>query len=177
MERIVVVGTSGTGKTTVGKRVADILGLPHIELDSLHWGPDWQPREAEAFERSVTQAVSGHRWLVDGNYSRVRHIIWPRATHVIWLNYSFPRIMYQLLRRTLIRGAYNQKLYSGNRESLRRSLFSRESILLWAARTFHRRRREYGALLTSGDYANLEFIELGDPAETETFLRSLELGH
>ena len=41
MQRLVVVGTSGSGKTTVAGQLALILGVPHIELDSLHWEPDW----------------------------------------------------------------------------------------------------------------------------------------
>lgn len=173
MKRIVTVGTTGAGKTTVGKRVAAILHLPYIELDSLYWGPEWQPKE-EAFQQAVTRAVSGSRWLIDGNYSRVRDIIWPRATHIIWLNYSFPRVMYQLTRRTLMRATTGEELYSGNREDLARALFSRESILLWAIRTFHRRRRQYREAVRSGNYAHLEFIELGGPADTEAFLHRLE---
>jgi adenylate kinase family enzyme len=174
MDRIVVVGTTGSGKTTVGSRIADILGLRFIELDSLYWGPDWVPREQTEFERSVVQAISSERWLVDGNYSRVREIVWPRATHIIWLNYSFSRVMCQLTRRTLSRVFHAQELFSGNRETLSNTLFSRESILLWAIRTFQKRRRDYGQLMRSGKYGYLEFIELRNPAETEEFLKALE---
>ena len=43
MRRVVVVGCSGAGKSTLATRIADVLGAPHIELDALHWGPDWTP--------------------------------------------------------------------------------------------------------------------------------------
>jgi adenylate kinase family enzyme len=177
MDRIVVIGTTGSGKTTVGSHIAGILGLRYIELDSLYWGPDWVPREQTDFERSVAQSVSGERWLVDGNYSRVREIVWPRATHIIWLNYSFPRVMFQLTRRSFSRVFHGQELFSGNREMFSNTLFSRKSILLWGLQTFHRRRRDYRQLMRSGKYGNLEFIELRNPAETEEFLKALEPAH
>ena len=46
MKRISVVGSSGSGKTTVARRIAEALDAPHVELDELHWGPDWAAASA-----------------------------------------------------------------------------------------------------------------------------------
>jgi hypothetical protein len=103
-------------------------------------------------------------------------IIWfgfGRATHVIWLNYSFPRIMLQLLRRTLRRSLSRKALFSGNRESLAQSFLSRDSILLFALRTYHRRRRDYRHIIRSNAYPHIQFIELASPAETEEWVEEL----
>ncbi|MAU01480.1 MAG: adenylate kinase, partial [Anaerolineaceae bacterium] len=81
--RIVVVGTSGSGKTTLAQQLAACLGYPHIELDSLHWGPNWT--EAPDFAQKVAQAVERPYWVLDGNYSRVRQIIWSQADTIVWL--------------------------------------------------------------------------------------------
>jgi adenylate kinase family enzyme len=100
-DRIVVIGSSCSGKTTYAQRLAAILGTPHIELDALHWLPDWVQRPADDFRNLVANAVSREKWVVDGNYGKARDVIWPRATCIIWLNYGFPTVMARALRRTL----------------------------------------------------------------------------
>ncbi|RPJ43605.1 MAG: hypothetical protein EHM21_11270 [Chloroflexi bacterium] len=57
--RIVVVGVTGTDKTTISARLERILDLPHIELDALHWQPNWVMTEREVFRQLVVQALSG----------------------------------------------------------------------------------------------------------------------
>ena len=173
LKRTIVVGTSGSGKTTVAGRIAAILGVAHIELDALYWGPDWQPRDLDIFRQEVESAVSADRWVLDGNYSYVRPITWPRATHVVWLNYSFSRVMFQLTRRTIRRALTGVELFAGNRETLRKSFFSRDSIILWGLTTYHRRRRDYPILFKSPEYAHLQVTELRSPARTEQFLEAL----
>jgi adenylate kinase family enzyme len=52
--RILVVGSSCSGKTTFARALAGILGRPHIELDALHWGPNWcYAPDFEAFQREI----------------------------------------------------------------------------------------------------------------------------
>lgn len=170
MDRIVVVGTTGSGKSTFGARLSTLLDMPHVELDALFWDPRWTPVGEQEFEHSIRQALKGERWLVDGNYSRMRELIWPRATHVIWLDYSFPRTMAQLLSRTVRRAVRRETLFSGNQESLARSFFSRESILLWGVTSYRRRRREYRRVVQSDEYPDIEFVVLRHPGEAEQFL-------
>ena len=66
LDRVVVVGTSCSGKTTLARRLAGILGTPHVELDSLHWGPEWTPHAD--FPSRVLEAVEQPRWVIEGNY-------------------------------------------------------------------------------------------------------------
>jgi adenylate kinase family enzyme len=171
MERIVVVGTSCAGKTTLAASFAQRLGAPHIQLDALFWLPDWIPREDQDFRNLVSSALSEECWVVDGNYSRVRDLVWSRATSVVWLNYSLPVLLQRGLRRTIRRSVMRTRLYSGNRESLRRAFLSRHSILLWILKTYRRRRTEYRQLLQSGEWPNLEFIEVRSPREVPRLLR------
>lgn len=84
LQRVVVVGMSGAGKSTVARRLALALGAPHVELDALFWGPEWEPRMPADFRRDVDAAAGGGRWIVDGNYGSVRHLVWPRATAIVW---------------------------------------------------------------------------------------------
>lgn len=173
MDRVVLVGTTGAGKSTFGARLAGVLDIRHIELDSLYWAADWTPVGEAEFERAIRSAVAGERWLIDGNYSRMRELIWPQATHVIWLNYSFTRVMYQLIMRTIRRAVYREELFSGNRESVQRSFFSRESILLWGLKTYRRRKREYERIIRLNKYPDLDFVVLANPADAQLFLDDL----
>ncbi len=172
-QRISVVGTSGSGKTTVGRGIADRLGIPCIELDALAWLPGWTNRPLAELRELVEERTRGPAWVVDGNYSKVRDLVWGRADTVVWLDYPFRRVFGQLLRRTIRRSLRREELWNGNRESLRMSFFSRDSILLWAIRTYRRRRRQYPELLSKPEHAYLKVIRLRSPAETRRWLDGL----
>lgn len=113
--RIVVVGTTGSGKTTTARRLAANLGYPHVELDALHWEPNWTPAPVEVFRRRVREVTRAACWVVDGNYSQVRDVLWPAADTIVWLDYALPVIMGRLLRRTARRALPREELWNGNR--------------------------------------------------------------
>ena len=121
-----MIGVSGSGKTTLARRIARTLDLPHIELDALYWEANWQAASRPAFRRRVQKATAGRAWVVDGNYSQSRDIVWSRATHLVWLDYSLPLVMRRVLWRTLRRLVTRQEMWSGNRESLS-NIFGRNS--------------------------------------------------
>jgi hypothetical protein len=72
LRRVTVVGTSCSGKTTFATALAAALDVPQIELDALHWQPNWVEAPAEVFRADVAAAVAAERWVSDGNYSVVR---------------------------------------------------------------------------------------------------------
>jgi adenylate kinase family enzyme len=172
-QRIAVVGTSGSGKTTLARRLAERLGFDHVELDSLHWGPDWTPMPRDLFRERVAEALSGEMWTTDGNYSSVRDIVWMRADTVIWLDYSLAMIMGRVTWRTIRRSALREELWSGNRERIATALLSRDSIILWAFNSYRRRKREYPVLFGQPDYAHLGVVHLTSPRATEAWFNSL----
>lgn len=168
--RFVVIGTSGCGKTTFARQLATATQSPHIELDALHWAENWTERPDDEFAESVRSATQGERWVADGNYNKVRHVLWPRATHVIWLNYSRPVIFSRILRRTFRRALFRERLWHGNRESLLRALHPRDSILLWSWTTFHSNRVRYAALRDGGEFRHLEWIEFASSNHSAAYL-------
>jgi adenylate kinase family enzyme len=169
-QRIAIIGTSGSGKTTLAHQVAQQLGIPHIELDALHWEPNWVEAPLEIFQTRVTATLSGDRWVIDGNYSKVRNIIWSRADTVVWLDYSFPVVLRRILRRTIWRVTTRQELWNGNREGLRET-FSRDSIILWMLRTHWKHRESYPLLFQQPEYTHLKIVRLSSPQKAQQWLR------
>ena len=168
--RAVVIGTSGAGKTTFARELAQTTGAPHTELDALYWGPDWTPYPSAQFLAAVDTARAGEHWVIDGNYGAARELLWPRATHIVWLDYGRTRVFGQVLRRTLQRGWTQAPLWAGNRESLRNAFFSRESILLWSLKTFAKNRQRYGTLRASGAHPHAAWVVLQRPRQAQAWL-------
>jgi adenylate kinase family enzyme len=170
-ERVVVVGTSCSGKTHLASRLAARMAVPHIEQDALHWEANWTPAEPDPFRLRCEEATSQPSWVADGNYSQVRDIFWTRATTLVWLDYGFLLTFSRALRRTARRIATREELYNGNRETLR-GAFEPDGIPRWVIRTWARRRREYPDLFRRPEYAHLEIVRLRRPSEAEAFLAS-----
>ncbi|EAR09995.1 hypothetical protein [Reinekea blandensis] len=174
-ERIVIVGSSCAGKTTFAARVGSGLGLQHTQLDELHWLPDWVARDPDDFLARVIDAAAEERWVMDGNYQKVRPHLWSRATTIIWLNYSFPRVLWRCLKRSVWRSLTGETLYAGNVESFRRTFLSKDSILLWVMTNFGEKRRRYETLLSSELTNHCTVIECRRPADAEQWLKQQTL--
>jgi hypothetical protein len=110
---------------------------------------------------------------VDGNYSRVRDLVWKKADTIIWLDYSLPVILIRLTRRSIRRMITRQLLWQGNRENFRQVFLSRDSILLWALKTYRRRRCDYGNLFHAPEYSHLIKIHLKSPGDTNRWLEHI----
>jgi len=170
VRRINVVGTSGSGKTTTGSELARRLGVPHVELDALSWEPNWVAVSSDVLRERIADAVSGEAWVVDGNYSAARDLVWARADTVVWLDLPFRVVMWRVVSRTVRRLASHEVLWNGNRESLRMAL-SRDSIILWALTTYRRRRRDYPSALAA--HPHLRVVRLRTADEVRRFLAAI----
>ena len=172
MERINVVGTSCSGKTTFARAVATRLGIPHVELDALYWGRDWTPVPDALFRRRVSTAVGGERWVIDGGYSPIRDLTWSRADTVVWLDYPMPLVIGRWARRTVRRIRSGEEFWpgTGNRESVWNALRP-NGLLWWILRTHLRRRRSMAAGLAARPDINA--IRLRSPADAERWLEGL----
>ncbi|QEM82418.1 AAA family ATPase [Halomonas binhaiensis] len=174
--KINVVGTSGSGKTTLARRLAQALSLPHIEMDVLHWLPDWQEKPDEQFFAelaSMLEASPG--WVLDGNYDRSRPIKWREIDLVVWVDYGFWQTLFQVVSRAIKRAWSKQELWpgTGNRESFRQSFFSRDSIILWSIKTWRSNRARYLSAMHDEQYRHIRFVQLRSHSEAEAFIRSM----
>lgn len=170
--RVIVVGTSGAGKSSFAAELASRLGVPRIEMDVLFWDRNWQPKPKEQFVALVRDATDGDAWVVDGNYGSVRDHVWPKANLIIWLNYGLPLVFWRGLKRTLHRIVTGRELWHGNRESLHRAFFTRDSILLWILSTHRRRTAEFDELRRSSSFA-AAWLEFRHPRQAAAWLDAL----
>jgi len=134
LTRVVVQGTSGSGKTTLSNALADALGISCLELDGLYQQPNWNRLEVKEFRARVGSFVEQTRWVVVVNYSRVRDILWPRSTTILFIDLPKRVVMTRVIQRTILRIVKREQLWNGNRESLRNAL-SRDpmrNIILWS---------------------------------------------
>jgi adenylate kinase family enzyme len=176
--RISVVGSSGAGKSTMAKALADALAIPHIELDQINWQPGWRDLntfEPDEFVRRVREAIAAPAWVSDGNYGRVQPLVRARATDVVWLDYPWALVIGRLLRRSLIRSATKREVWpgTGNRE-LWRNWLDRDSPLIFTLRHFHDRRRRYEATFASPELANLRVHRLRRPDEAGALVERMK---
>lgn len=173
MRRIAVTGTSGSGKTTFAGRLAERLGLRHIELDALFWRPGWVESDTETFRARVAEAIAADGWVVDGNYARVRDLYLAEVDTVVWLDLPLAVCLARVARRTFSRARSREDLWgSGNRESWQKQL-SRDSLLWWVLTTHRRRRRDNAVRFAALADAGVAIHRFGSSRAAEEWLSSL----
>ena len=166
--RIAVLGASGNGKSTVGRRLAEIHRVQYIELDALHHGPGWREASAEELSQRALAAVeASDGWVVDGNYGRkIGDLVLERANLAVWLDQPLPLILFRLWRRTWRRMRDDVELWSGNKEQWRHmpDLFS------WTIRSHRRHRKTEPERLSH--HSGLRWVRLRSPREVELFVQA-----
>jgi adenylate kinase family enzyme len=173
--RIAVVGTTSSGKSTLANQLARKISADFIELDALHWEPNWVEAPNEVFRERVEKAINANNWVAAGNYRVVRELIWQNAETVIWLDYPFHIVFWRLLKRTIRRAVTQEELWNGNRESFwtHLKLWSEESLFHWLFKTYWQRKREYPMLFSLAENAHLKIIHFKHPKETEAWMENL----
>jgi adenylate kinase family enzyme len=168
--RIAVKGSSGAGKTTFAAALAERLHLAHVELDALHHGPNWTEASAEVLAARVRAAMDANPngWVIDGNYERkLETLVIDAADTIVWLDLPLHTLLLRLFRRTSSRIRGNVELWNGNRESWRTALWGRESLFVWAVRSYFRHHRDWPRWLGS----HPGFVRLRTSAEAERWLK------
>ena len=168
--RIVVVGVSGNGKTTLSRRLGARLGLPVTELDALCHQAGWTEASDEDFRRNVEAAMSSpDGWILDGLYQRkLGDLILRRADTLVWLDQPLPLVLRRLVTRAVKDIVTKRDLFNGNTQTWRYAFFTRDSLVGYAIKQHFKQRRNWPAGI--GDHLNLQVVRLRSPREIEAWL-------
>jgi adenylate kinase family enzyme len=171
VNRVLIVGPTGSGKTTVAARLAAVLGARFVDLDALFWKPNWTRSDPDEFRTRVAGSTSGGRWVADGDYlPQLGDLLWERADTVVWLDPALALMVARLVRRTTSRSLHRTKLWAGNREHLS-NLFNKEpSLVAWARDIQTERRAVYSARMSDPAWSHLSFVPLRSRREVRRWL-------
>ena len=143
-------GRTGSGKTRLARELAAALGVPHVELDSLYFGPDFSTAPLSVLRERTSAAIAGDRWVTDGNKRAVRDGSRPRADTIIWLDYPVYVSLWRLAKRAhphlgaqCAGGSDRSKDRTPQADARSREACSRRS------RSHRGQRREYPHMLSS----------------------------
>ena len=172
-KKIIIIGSSSTGKSTLALAISKKLKIPHQELDAFYWEENWTRANTEQFRQRVEQFTNQTHWVLDGNFQIARDLIWPQATHIIWLDYNLPIILYRFFIRSIRRSLFKEKLWNNNRETIWGSMICKDSLFLWILKTYKRNKKNFSQLLEEKSYPQARFIRLKSPQDTKVFLSSI----
>lgn len=177
MNRISIVGNSGSGKSTMARALAARLGCPALELDAVFHQPNWTPLPTEDFRARVGEFMSSSsQWIVEGNYPAVLSDVWAAADTVIWMSPSRAENMLAIVGRTLRRALTREVLWNGNRESLRnlwRLDDPEASVIAWAWTRHALYQQRYTAATQDPAHAHLRFVRLDSHRAASHWLHEL----
>lgn len=139
LDRVLVYGATGSGKSTCAGVVAQRTGLPLTLVDELCWEPGWTEVPRAEQRRRIAAVVAGDRWVIDSVYADALAFVLPRVDLVICLDYPRWLSLQRLVRRSIRRVVTRERVCNGNVEQLWR-LFTHDSIILWHFRSFARKR-------------------------------------
>jgi energy-coupling factor transporter ATP-binding protein EcfA2 len=175
--RILILGRTGSGKTTLARELAGLVDVPHVELDSLYFGPNFSTAPLPVLRERTSAAIAGERWVTDGNKKAVRDLVWPRADTVVWLDYPVVVSLWRLGKRALWRTSKIKAEASGggsssagSAESVPRQMLSAAKGVLTALRSHRGQRREYPRLFARPENQHLAVVRLRSPRATRRWL-------
>lgn len=174
MKKIIIVGVTGSGKSTFSKSLSQRLNIPHIQLDSLYWKANWEGSSDEEFFAKIEKAIDQLGWIVDGNYNRSNHLTWKNADTVIWIDFPFWLTFYQNVSRSITRAIIRKEIWegTGNRESFLR-MFSKDSIVLWLFKVYWKQEARYQERMNDSQFKHITFYRLKSRREVSHFLENL----
>jgi adenylate kinase family enzyme len=175
--RIVIWGATGSGKTTLSRRLGALLGLAVVELDAIRHAEGWDSTPWDEFRRRLSDKLDAlpQGWVCDGSYSAISDIYLSSADTVVWLHLPWRTSFRRLLVRTVTRAWSQEPVFDerGPRESWRLSFLSSKSILWWSIshhRTGVRTVRQRLAMLPE----HVRVYELRSPREVDAFFEGVK---
>lgn len=166
MQRILVIGPCGAGKSTVSRRLGKLLDVPVFHLDRLHWKAGWVEGSQAELRKELGPITEQGHWLIDGNYGSTMDLRLPRADAVVYLDYSIPLCFWRALKRVWkFRGRTRPDMTDGCPER-----FDLDFFFYIASWNWHARPRTEQLLDGHAD----KVLRFKSPAMLEKWLKDME---
>jgi adenylate kinase family enzyme len=166
MERVLVIGSPGAGKSTLATAIAERSGLPLIHLDRHHWRSGWVEADKAEWEPQVAALIAGERWVIDGNYGGTLAARLARADTAIWLDFPVWLCVARVFRRAVqYRGKTRPDMAEGCPEQLNWEFLAYTARFPWTGRK---------RILAKLPAFTGRLVHLRRPSEAERFLHSLD---
>jgi len=158
----------------MAKQLNEYLQYKWVDLDDLHWLPDWQERPDEAFIELVhSKIMSQEQWIVSGSYhSLIEDNLWQDADTIIWLNYSLSLILYRYFTRTYKRIRFKEKCCNGNIQTLGRAISLEDNLLQYILAGYHPKIKRFEAY-KAGPFKDKNWIILTQPSHEKDLIQKL----
>ncbi|WP_046213585.1 DNA topology modulation protein [Paenibacillus wulumuqiensis] len=119
MQKIAIIGSGGSGKSTLSRKLAAKLQLPVYHLDSLYWRSGWVPTPAAEWDQFLTELTAQSEWIIDGNYGRTMDIRLREADTIIYLDYpTYISLFRAVKRRFQYKGRTRPDMAAGCEEKM-----------------------------------------------------------
>ncbi len=114
MQRVLIIGSPGAGKTTFAKALSQHLQLPLVHLDKLFWRGEWEQTPKEEFDAALQRELEQPQWIIDGNYFRTLDQRLAVCDTVIWLDLPTVVCLWRVIKRFLKHWGKSREDMGGN---------------------------------------------------------------
>lgn len=172
-DKIIILGSSCSGKTTLGRKLSILNQAKHIDLDDFNWLPDWKSRPTDELISKVDKAIWGEsRWVISGNYRNTHSMTMPQATCVIWLDFRLRLVLWRMLKRTIKRIVTKEETCNGNYETISGAFFDKGNLFSYTVNTYQERKKQFSIL--GQQYPHLKIYRIKSPLRLRRFIASFE---
>ena len=166
MERVLIIGCGGAGKSTLARQLGEKLNLPVVHLDSIFWLPGWVEMEKDEFDARIRTEMAKETWILDGNYNRTLPERIARCDTIIYLDFSRTACLYGIFKRLLTNiGKTRPDMGAGCKEKVDLD------FVKWVWNFNKHKREKYYRLLNEAE--GVETIVLKNRRMVRRFLTSL----
>ena len=168
MKKVLVIGTSGSGKSTLAKQISEILDVQFFPSDNFYWEAGWKITSYDKVLEQVKSVTSRKEWVLDGNFETERELVWKQSDCIIWLDYSLPVILWQVITRNVKWLITRQIIWSGNRMTFQRLI----SGVWHTIKSYSKKKNNYPSWLA--ELYEVKVYRFSQKRETENWLQGLQ---